>query len=68
VPLEIDTIIAESKAMQGLSTALQFAKSLKLSVEHLLRKTAEFAQDEQLKFFRHSTEFCGARGVENDLE
>src|SRR5581483_4986835 len=68
VPLEINAIIAEAKAMEGLAVALEFAEMLEIALHGLLGKAAKFAEDVKLQFPGHLGQFRGADGVEDDLE
>jgi hypothetical protein len=68
VPLEINPIVAEAKAMKGLARALQVPELVQVALEHFSGKSAKFAQNVELQFPRHCGQFRGARRIENNLE
>ena len=68
VPLEVNTIIAESKPMQYFPRAFQFPEPLQVSAHDFLRQTPKFPENVKLKFPRHFSQFGGADGIEDDLE
>jgi hypothetical protein len=68
VLFELDAVIAEAKAMEDLSVALQFAKAFELGRHDLVGQPAEFAEDVQLQFLRHAGKLRRAGRVENNLE
>src|SRR4051794_28730124 len=68
VPLEIDAIIPDPKAVQNSSVALEFAKLVELRLHDLLRQPTKLTEDLQLQFLGHSGKLRRAGGVEDDLE
>lgn len=68
VPLEIDAVIADPKAVQDAAGPFEFAELIQLGVHHLLRESAEPAQDLQLQFFGHARQFRRAGRIEDDLK
>ena len=68
VSLKINPVIAEAKAMEGLSRAFEVAKLVEIALEHLARKSAKLAEDVKLQFARHLGQFGGAGRIKNDLE
>ena len=68
VPLKIDAIISQPKAMQDLSVPLQFPEPFEIGFHHLLRQPAELAQNVQLQFLGHLRQFNRAGWIEDDLE
>ena len=68
MPLKIDAIVSQPKAMQDFSVPLQFPKPFEIGFHHLLRQPAELAQNVQLQFLGHLRQFDRAGRIEDDLE
>ena len=68
MPLEINPIIAQAKAMQDFSVPLQFPEPFEIGFHHFLGQSTELAQDVQLQFPGHLRQFDRAGRIEDDLE
>ncbi len=68
VPLKINTVIPNTKSVQGLSFPLKFAVSLKFRADYLEGHAAELAQDIQLQIFGHAGQLRRTRRIENNLK
>ena len=68
MPLKINAIITQAKAMQDFSVPLQFPEPFEIGFHYLLRQSAELAQDVQLQFPGHLRQFNRTGRIEDDLE
>src|SRR5437773_2731271 len=68
VPLKINSIIIQTKAVQTFSAAFEFAEMFQIGRQNFLRQPAKFAEDVQLQFARHLCQFRRADRIENNLK
>ena len=68
VPLKVNSIIAEAKAMKGLAGPFKVSELMQVALEHLARQPAKLAQNMKLQFARHFRQLRRARWIENNLE
>src|ERR1051325_2188551 len=68
VTFEIDTVIAETKAMKSAASAMETAVFFQIVLYHFFRQAAEFAENVELEFLRHLGQFSRAGGIKNNLE
>src|SRR6266446_4699654 len=60
VPLEINAIVANAKAMQNFAVSFQLTEVLEVGAHDFLGQPAKFAKDIQLKFLGHTPQLGGA--------
>jgi hypothetical protein len=68
VPLEVNPVIPEPKAMQRLAASLQLPEVLQLGLHDRLGQPAKLPQDVQLQFLGHARQLGGTGRIENDLK
>lgn len=68
VALKVHPEVADPKTMQGFSCSPEFSKSIQLVTKQLRWNPAKLTQNLQLQFLGHPRQFCGADGIEDDLE
>src|SRR6266498_4026285 len=66
--LEVNSIIANSEAMQRAAFAFELAEPFQIRGHHFLGQAAKLAQNAQLKLLRHPGELGGARRIEDGLK
>jgi hypothetical protein len=68
MPLKVNSVVAQTEAMQTFARPFQFAKSFQIRAHDLVGQTSKLAEDKQLQLLGHSGQFTGAGRIENNLK
>jgi hypothetical protein len=68
VAFEVHAIVSHAESMKNLAAAFEFAEAFQFRADDLLGNATEFAENGELKLFRHFRQFSGAGRIKDDLK